>query len=289
MKQSIGIIGAGFVGTACETGFQCVKGLEIRIHDKYKPSESMCDVVENSNIVFVCVPTPTDFSTGKCDTSIVESVVEEINNIALGKSIVIKSTVPPGTTKKLADKYIDQNIVFNPEFLREKTFIQDFLEQDRIILGSTCSEVGYDNEVRYLCQAFIKTQKNPANVYVVDSSVAEMVKYMGNCMLASKVIFCNEMYEICKAAHIDYDMVSELVGYDKRIGFSHMNVPGSDGRHGFGGSCFSKDINGLICFAKSIGVDPLILETAWTKNLLVREEYEWEDLPQVNGKYGKNK
>jgi nucleotide sugar dehydrogenase len=292
MTYHIGVIGTGFVGTAVSTGLDQVlrKKVQILEYDKFKPSESLDVVLDDSDILFVCLPTPMNFDTGQCDLSIVRSVLSEINGYCAGKSIVLKSTVPPGTTKEISKQYPRHNFVFCPEFLTEKNFIKDFLEQDRIILGTTSDYVGFDNEVMDLFIDFIAVQKKSgilSQIHIVDSSVAEMVKYMGNCILASKVAFCNEMEEICKASDIDYSKVSELVSLDKRIGSSHIKVPGPDGKHGFGGSCFSKDINALITFAKDRGVDPIMLETAWTKNLLVREEYEWEKLPQVNGKYSK--
>jgi nucleotide sugar dehydrogenase len=287
MIHRIGIIGHGFVGVATESGLQRIPDIEIRIYDKYKDTESLDAVVEYSDVLFVCVPTPMNFETGECNLSIVEEVVSKINEISPGKSIVIKSTVPPGTTARLAQKYPRQNFVFNPEFLTEKNFVQDFINQDRIILGSACYFPGFDSEVFYLYKDFTKTQEKPANIKVTTSSVAEMVKYMGNCFLATKVAFCNEICEICQSLNIDYKQVYDLVSLDTRIGPSHMKVPGHDGKHGFGGSCFPKDLNALIHIAEEQGIDPLVLETVWTKNLLVREEREWEKLAQVTGKYEK--
>ena len=114
-----------------------------------------------------------------------------------------------------------------------------------------------------------------------------MLKYMTNSFLATKVIFFNEMKEICNAANIKYDDVVGLMKLDGRIGKTHMVVP-NEGKHGFGGSCFVKDLNALSAFAKEMDLDPMILDSIWTKNLLVREEYEWEQLAQVTGAYKKN-
>jgi nucleotide sugar dehydrogenase len=290
-KWRIGTIGTGFVGTAVSTGFETVLGdsVEIREYDKFKDTESLESVVNNSDILFICVPTPMNFETGKCDTSIVELVVRQINEIAKGKWIVIKSTVPPGTTKKLSEQYPQQNFVFSPEFLTEKNFINDFLNQDRIILGYTnySIDIECNNVVFYLFNAFSAAQKKPGMIYETDSSVAEMTKYMGNAFLATKLSFCNEMYQICKVSGIEYDKVSELTSLDKRIGSSHMSVPGPDGKFGWSLSCLPKDINSLMCFARQHGIDPIFLESVWVKNLLVREDHDWEKLSQVNGKYDK--
>lgn len=289
-KHKVGIIGCGFVGTAVSVGFEAVlkDKIEIREHDKYKPTESLETVVSKSDILFVCLPTPMNFETGECDTSIIETEVANIVKIAKKrKTIVIKSTVPPGTTSRLQDAHTAHDFVFNPEFLREKTFIQDFIDQDRIVLGYDTLDL--NEKLANLYEDFAMKQKNAAEIVKCASSEAEMTKYVGNCFLATKVAFFNEIYEICKSAGIPYENVIKIVAMDNRIGASHTKVPGHDGQKGFGGSCFPKDLNSLIYFAKDHELDPMILETVWTKNLMVREQYDWEKLAQVNGNYEKKK
>jgi UDPglucose 6-dehydrogenase len=115
------------------------------------------------------------------------------------------------------------------------------------------------------------------------STTAEMVKYVTNNFLTVKVAFANEMAQICEALDkkgldIDYDKVIEYAKYDTRLGESHWAVPGPDGSRGFSGSCFPKDINGMIAVAKSLDVKPNVLEAAWEKNLEVRPERDWEKL-----------
>lgn len=284
----IGIIGYGTLGLACETGFQNIA--DVRVHDKFKDTESLDSVVKHSEIIFLCLPTPMDKNTGACDTRVVESVCKEINKIIKkSKIIVIKSSVIPGTTQRLQEKYKNHTFVFNPEFLREKTFIQDFMQQDRIILGSYFDgkRLNIPSLLVSFYEKFVLTQKNPAAIIHVDSKIAEMTKYVANCFLMTKVVFFNEMYEICKAANIKYDAVKNLVVLDERIGASHTSVPGHDGQFGSGGSCFPKDINALIHYAKEIGCDPLVLESIWAKNCLVRESYDWEKIPGVTGDYKK--
>jgi UDPglucose 6-dehydrogenase len=233
---------------------------------------------------------------GSCNTSILESSVKEISDITnKRKTLVIKSTVPPGTTFNLQEKYKKFDIFFNPEFLTQARFVEDFLEQDRIVIaypknGSSKNIKSLANLYHHFVEKrslIMKYKKIDVTIWMGDSNVAEMSKYVGNSFLAAKVSFFNEMYEICEAAGIDYKLVCGIVQTDKRIGSSHMKVPGSDGKFGFSGACFPKDVNGLIAFAKDNGADPLVLESIWSKNLLVREDYEWENLPQANGKYEK--
>jgi UDPglucose 6-dehydrogenase len=286
MTHQLGIVGLGFVGTAVETGFmKNLPGAEIRTHDKFKDTESLASVVDNSSIIFLCLPTPMN-EDRSCNTSIMEEVVENINRLDKNKTLVIKSTVPPGTTERLAAKHPEQTIVFNPEFLTERNFINDFLEQDRIFLGVTPGyKEGHVKALVDLYRDFCKNQESPGNVFVVDSKAAEMLKYTTNCFLAAKVSFFNEIYDICQALKVDFGSVVELLKMDKRIGKSHMSVPGFDGKRGWGGSCFPKDLNALVSLAEDLDVDALMLESAWVKNLTVRTGYEWEELAQVTGKY----
>ena len=105
-----------------------------------------------------------------------------------------------------------------------------------------------------------------------------MVKYFTNCFLATKVSFSNEIRQICEKIDVDYDKVVEYGLYDERLGKTHFSSPGPDLKFGFGGSCFPKDINALISFAKTLDIDPAVLESAWKKNLQVRPEKDWEKL-----------
>jgi len=288
----VGIIGVGFVGTAVSTGLETVLGedVEIREHDKFKDTESLESVVENSEIIFICLPTPMN-EDGSCDTSIVEDGVRNVVACAnKKKTIVLKSTVLPGTTQKLADLYPNHVLVFNPEFLTERNFINDFVNQDRIVLGFAYGKGGATS-VRLidLYHQFIKKQPGAKGILkTCPSGVAEMLKYVSNCFLATKVAVFNEFKEICDAEKIDYDLLLDLLKEDSRIGKTHMEVPGPDGKCGFGGSCFPKDLNALIAFARVRGIEPIVLDSVWSKNLLVREDYDWEKLAQVNGDYKKN-
>jgi len=114
-----------------------------------------------------------------------------------------------------------------------------------------------------------------AIIYETDTKSAELIKYICNCFFAVKVSYLNEIKEICDKIGIDYMSMLPLVLSDGRIGNSHWQVPGHDGSHGFGGKCFPKDLNAFIDFAREIGVDPLVMEAAWRKNLQVREVHDW--------------
>ena len=274
--MKIGIVGQGYVGTAVKTVFE--KHYETHTFDLDEDKRDVdCieDIVDMTDIIFVCVPTPMK-KDGSCDTSIVEGVVHELNDLALTRQcsnriIAIKSTIPPGTTNRLNKECEYVSVIFNPEFLTEANFIEDFRNQSRIIIGGERPSTTKLRQVYSL--AF-----PDAKIVKTGSITAEMVKYMTNTFLATKVSFANEMFEICESLGIDYDKVVEYSTYDDRLGKSHWAVPGPDGHYGFGGSCFPKDINALIKVAKKLDIEPNVLIGAWSTNLDVRPEADWEEL-----------
>ena len=274
--MNIGIVGQGYVGTAVNEVFSKHYDVETYDLDIDKCSvDYLEDLVELSNIIFVCVPTPMK-KDGSCDTSIVEAVVKDINDMVVsrnvsGRIVAIKSTIPPGTTNRLNKECKNISVIFNPEFLTEANFIDDFKNQNRIIIG------GERPSTTKLRQVYSLVFPN-AKIVKPGSKTAEMVKYMTNTFLATKVSFANEMKMICDGLDIDYDKVVEYSTYDERLGKSHWAVPGPDGKLGFGGSCFPKDINALLDLANKFEIDVFTLDGAWETNLQVRPEQDWKKL-----------
>ena len=277
---TLGIVGCGFVGSSMRTGL-CEKN-KVETYDKYNQELSTVNdlegLVSKSNILFVCLPTPMR-QDGSCDISLVEQTVFEIDKLTAtnqcnDKIVVIKSTVPPGTTYRLqqeTSQFID--VIFNPEFLTEANHIEDFKNQKRIVLGGdNCKESLEKIKTMYMKQF-------PEVPYVICGSLeAEITKYFCNCYLATKVSFANEMRQLCDSLNADYNRVVEASVYDTRIGTSHFSVPGPDGKRGFGGSCFPKDVNAMIYMMDEVGVKPQVLRAVWEKNLEVRPEKDWEKL-----------
>lgn len=303
-KQAIACIGQGFVGGTLTIGM--CHAFDVYAHDKVKNavvsdrgnivnvSDSvlhLVDVCERTpevnftGVFFVCVPTPMKRS-GEADLRIVESVLNELVDEPGERIAVVKSTIPPGTTEAWNDRYehLGLTVVFNPEFLREATALDDFLNQDRIILGGPRPQVNVVRDIFKVAYPNIPIHKT-------SSTNAELVKYVTNTFLATKVSFANEIYQVCEALadkgqDVDYDRTIELATLDRRLGKSHWQVPGpmpaDDGTgkllRGYGGSCFCKDINALIHRAKQLGVTPTMLQAAWNKNVEVRPQRDWERL-----------
>ena len=266
--MKIGIIGQGYVGTALKEGFQDF--YQVETYDKYDLGKSthskISDIVELSDVIFVCVPTPMR-QDGSCYTGIVEEVIREINENANGQIVVIKSTVPPGTTDRINQEYTHSTVIFNPEFLTEANFIQDFKNQSRIILGGDRKGT---NKVR---QIYSRLFPN-ATIVKTGAKHAEMVKYFTNCFLATKVSFANEMYNVCQQLDLDYDKIVEYATYDERLGKSHWAVPGPDGDFGYGGHCLPKDLSAIVSEFDTYG----LLEAVEQVNDQVREDRDWEHM-----------
>jgi len=265
----IGIVGQGFVGSAIREGLRKFYPVMTYDIDKTKKVTSTHQALcENSDIIFVCIPTPMKKS-GECDTRLLAGVVKRIDDecAALNSrpTIVIKSTIPPGTTRKI-DNQTSLDVCFSPEFLTEANSFEDFKNQTRIIVGG--------KGARKVKTMFRKPFPD-IPIVVTKSETAEMVKYFTNCFLASKVIFANQMYELCQSADIDYDKVCEYALLDSRIGKTHFSVPGPDGDLGFGGHCFPKDLAAMKFFGVSNGAKIDFLDQVEKSNQKYRTNKDW--------------
>ena len=274
--MKIGIIGNGYVGGALAHGFSPASTgtCEVKVYDVL-PERSMNtldETVNDSDFIFVSVPTPMN-KNGSISLKFIYDVFKNINGVNRRDDniFILKSTVIPGTTEKLQEKYSNLNIVFNPEFLTEKSARLDFINQDRVVLGGDkihTSQVAKLFEDRFKYCHIIQT----------DLKTAEMIKYFSNIFFTVKVSFANEMKLVCDAIGADWDTALEGFVADHRVADAHLNVPGPDGKMGFGGSCFPKDINSFMSFAKDVGVNLNTIKGAWKTNLEVRPEEDWKQL-----------
>ena len=272
----IGIVGRGFVGAAVEYGFSAQTGCdaEIKVYDKEETkSTHTLEETMTSDFIFVSVPTPAN-TDGSINLDIIYECFEEMNRVNKRKNnvILLRSTVTPGTTRKLKNKFRNLNIVFNPEFLTERSAKFDFINQARVILG------GKKTDTDKVEDMYKWRFGNSLPVVKTNYETAELIKYMCNCYFATKVSFLNEMYHIADACGVDWDTAVDGFVRDGRIGHSHLSVPGPDGKFGFGGSCFPKDLRAIIHLSKQLGISPNVMRGAWETNLDVRPERDWEKL-----------
>ena len=281
LEQKIGVVGNGFVGGAVKFGFSPQVGCdaEVRVHDKnpIKSTHTLEDTVNKSDFIFLSVPTPAN-EDGSINLDILTDALSDIDKISEKDNyILIRSTVVPGTTWALQEKFPKLNLLFNPEFLTERSANFDFINQHRFIIGS-----GDSMSSAMASEEFSELLKNRfgscISILECTYETAEMIKYMNNCFFATKVSFLNEMYQIAEKSQVNWKQAIDGFVADGRIGHSHLNVPGPDGKFGFGGSCFPKDVQALRNFAEDIGVNPSVLAAVWRKNLEVRPEQDWKEL-----------
>lgn len=276
----IGIIGYGIVGQAIAYGFsqgEFKNKYRILYFDKYKKSTPLVKVVKSSDFIFICLPTPTKDDESGIDLSIINEMIAKIipltNNT--DKIVIIKSTIIPGTTTELEKKYPQTHFCFNPEFLTEANYLEDFVTADRTVIGAS------NDLISRKVVALYKQRFPHTKIFLTDSTSAEMVKYMANTYLAMKVIFANQIFDLCQNLNIKYEEIKEMVVADQRIVDTHLNVTSE---RGFGQKCFPKDIVALIGLAKKRKVNLELLETVWKINKKIRKVHDWNDIPFVISK-----
>lgn len=279
----VGIIGQGFVGGALKAYFDTHE-VPVIAYDKNKPGFAPLDeVVGKADIIFVCVPTPSR-KTGECYTGIPEEVLDEIEAKAkeLGRPtstfvVCLKSTVPAGFTERMRKAHPNLRIVFSPEYLMERTAVQDMLTQTRVVVG------GAWEDARIVLQFFAEADADRVNsgecvLVQCTPSAAEMAKLMANGLLFTKVIFANEIYQMCQRLGISYEETRFVTSLDPRIGSSHTQVPGPDGFMGAGGHCFPKDMQNLRFEAAKLGFDEKLFTAVFERNLELRDDKDWEKM-----------
>jgi UDPglucose 6-dehydrogenase len=258
----VGIIGLGMVGMPVRRWFEEIRGYR-RGHDLFcydtDPKLACFDDVGQARVVFVCVPTPPN-PDGSCNTSIVESVVSRLPE---GRIVVIKSTVPPGTTDGLQAKHPALKLMFCPEFLTESQAWTDFIRPSRQLIGVTDRSAPHSIEVLGLLPPAL-FQRPDTPIYggreTVTAAEAEMAKYVSNVFGALKVVYANIIADMTwlmtrmTPSVVDYEHVRAMVAADLRIGASWMNVDYGD-YAGFGGYCFPKDTAAFIWLYEKLIAD----------------------------------
>lgn len=264
--KKISIIGNGFVGNAIAVGLN--KDYEILINDiNPEKSRNTLEECHESEIFFVCVPTPSSYENG-FDLSYVESVLEKIKT---DRIVILKSTITPAAAIELINRYPKHRIVFNPEFLTERTAVEDFQNQKRIVLGGSLEDT------KLVQQMYLKTFPN-CKYILTDCKTACFIKYFCNCFFACKVSIMNEFFQVSSKEGINWEVALEGLLSSGWVNPMHTKVPGPDGDYGFGGKCFPKDILAFIQYSKILGIDPKITTSSWEKNLEIRKNKDWEKI-----------
>jgi len=251
-KSTIGIVGYGFVGKAVA---QLKDVLTTYIYDPSNKQHNSLKSKENAynaDIIFVNVP--TDLLDGRLNVAIVEECMEDYKNFSNSNTstIVIKSTLPVGACDNLSGTFQLPNIVFNPEFLTQRTAMEDFINQEEVYLAGMPK---HTEKVKAIYKLFFKHHNNVNAEYFETQNYKEieLLKLARNTFYSVKVSYCNNLYNLCKQQQIDYDMFQKHFARAEWVGDQHTYVPGPDGKFGYGGKCLPKDSIELLNFAKSCG------------------------------------
>ncbi|MDP6642251.1 MAG: hypothetical protein QGF74_02655 [Candidatus Nanoarchaeia archaeon] len=276
--MKVGIIGVGFVGGA--TKHVLDKAHNVFPYDKFKSpyntSRHLEVIAKEARATFICVPTPMkesgeiDYSPIHNSLQSLQDKVEEIERDPSGLLVVIKSTAVSGSTDKL-DKEYPFKFAVNPEFLREKTAIDDMENTNRVVLGVE------DKWSEDLLMEIYKPVFPNAHYSIVNRKTAEMIKYAANVTLTGQIMVANVICKICEEQGIDYSTLRKEILLDERIG-TNTEVPGPDGDYGVGGKCFPKDLLASTFLAKELNISVELLEAIWNTNLLFRKNRDWLDI-----------
>ncbi len=261
----IGIIGLGIVGTAINNVLESFQ-IPTRVYDKYKNIGNGVNELLDCNMIFICLPTPNN-EQGHYDKKELYQVVDQLALLKYRGTIIIKSTVEPGTTKSLQMKYRDLFLVHNPEFLSAKTATEDFLNQKHIIIGISLPD---KNVNIFSLVDFYKWYFPNAEISITTSDESEMAKITCNSFYACKIQFFTEIKLFCDHQGITYDNVRNLIVKNGWVNPMHLEVPGHDGKISFGGVCLPKDIQCLNSLLEEHHIDNKVINAVVEENKQMR-------------------
>ena len=257
--ESISIVGMGTVGSAISNSFS-KNEIKHYCYDKYK-GIGRADNILVSNLIIACLPTP-NIEGAMYDLSELYDLMQFLEENFYSGEVCLKSTLVPGTVKNLDSKF-SFKIYHSPEFLSEKTAYEDFHNQDHIVIGTKYLNTIYEK----ICR-----DKYSNNISIVGPSESEAMKIFCNSFYAIKVMIFNEFYDICKNKNLEFSIIKEIMLKNNWINHMHTDVPGPDGKFGFGGMCFPKDLSSLTEFADRSNSLNKIMKSALAENKIVRGE-----------------
>lgn len=270
-KKSVAVIGSsGHVGKAHVEFFS--PRHHVLSYDPPAGEEPSRERVNQCDLAVICVPTPMDAVDGSCDISLIEEICEWVEC----RYILIKSTVPPGTTEDLAvEGGGNRRVVFSPEYIGESSYYTNWGFEKEVkktpwfIFGEPRNRF-CKGAANAIAEYYTPIAGPQAQYFFTDSTTAEVVKYWENCYFAAKVTFCNEMKRVCDAFGVDFLEARELWGADPRVEKMHTMV--FPDNPGFGGKCYPKDLAAIIAAAEKKKYDPVFLKAIRECNATFRKE-----------------
>ena len=266
-QYRVGICGYGFVGTALYNSFTA-KDIHVDIYDKFIERFNHITNILHCDIVFLCLPTKFDSNINSYDKTALYDVCEYLDQSKYTGSVVIKSTIEPGTTDHLSNKY-NLSFIHNPEFLTARTASEDYNNQTHIVLGrgTTCTDELYNHTIQ-----FHKVNYPEAEISSCTSLESESMKLFANCFYSVKVQFFTELYLLCEKIQIDYDQIKDLMLKNNWINPMHTQIPGPDGKISYGGLCFPKDTSALLNYMKRYNSAHMVLESVIEERNIMRDD-----------------
>jgi nucleotide sugar dehydrogenase len=275
MKYNVGIIGRGFVGSAILSHLKkqdCVRELSYDVKDDIPIDTGYSNIVKRCEFIYVCIPTPSD-KDGKCFTGGIDNTLRLLSYHASRENtypvVFIKSTMVPETTDKLQKKYPNLILVCNPEFLTERTAKEDVTNTTKHLIGLPVKE----RSALGLIRDYHERAWPDSKCIFTTTTEAELIKYTTNTFFSLKVTFANLLFDLCDKVDVNYsDFIESALDMDERLGALHWEVPGHDGKFGFGGKCFPKDLRGMIKLLEEKDIDPSLLKIVQASNLNSRKK-----------------
>ncbi|MFA5871607.1 MAG: hypothetical protein WC858_02685 [Parcubacteria group bacterium] len=264
-KKKVGVVGYGYVGKAVYKFFE--DNFEVAFYDPEVDGSATKEEINACDLAVVCVPTPMSES-GACDLSIIEEAINWLET----PLILIKSTIPPGTTAKLIEK-TGKKICFSPEYIGEGGYFVPhwkYPHPKKMKYHNFHIVGGKKETASQIMDYFVRIMGPDAKFFATDSTTAELVKYMENSFIAAKVTFCNEFYGIAKSFGVDYKELRELWLLDERVG--RMFTAVFPDKRGFEGKCIPKDVNAIAKAAEDSGYDPRFIKSILENNERIRKE-----------------
>lgn len=254
--MKVSVIGLGFVGSAMFESFKQNGVTGLTGYDKYKKIGSL-DACLESEIIFLALPTPYQESKAEYDKSAIEETLSYLSENDFSGLVVIKSTVEPETTVNFSNRFKNLSLLHNPEFLTERTALDDFNNQKHVVLGASpsCGNTQLKDAIKFYSKFYPK-----AKISICNSTESESMKIFANSFYSVKVQFFNELYLLCEKSGCDYATVKSLMLENGWINPMHTQVPGPDGLLSYGGSCFPKDTNALLKYMKKYDTPSKVLE-----------------------------
>ena len=249
----VGIVGLGVVGTANRVGFQQLKH-NVKCHDIR--FNTTIDIVKDTELVCVCVPTPSSIN-GSCDTTIVKSVIIDLHNLNYKGVIAIRSSTIPGFTQSMINLFPDLKICFVPEFIRERHAVEDFTQDHKILVIGTEDQQSFET-VRKAHGHY------PWYVKQLKPTEAEICKYYMNIYAATRIVYSNIVYEVAQKFDCDYKEIKDA--YVKTGRHADMYLDVDPKMRGYGGACLPKDMKAWIRLLKDLGLDYELFETVHKDN-----------------------